>query len=218
MVDVKTETFLYSIINITTGKYCWVAFICLATRHHFIHTFKKLELPCTAEKIRTARECCSIAFIFNRHTYILSARNEEVRAILFSIISSIPLSSNFRKNGYQLWVQCFLGSFAWINVSYHWSMFSKATINQLQWRLSSQIRIPEIIAPKACILSSYFLSEELTFVPTALCVVGNRGEKVTPDPPGWEPCTQQLQTGLAWYQRYKKNARKVRDSEAWFIQ
>ena len=111
VVDVKIETFLYSIINITTEKYCSVTFICLATRHHFIHTFKKLELPCTAEKIRTARECCSIAFIFNRHTYILSARNEEVRAILFSIISSIPLSSNFRKNGYQLWVQCLFGIF-----------------------------------------------------------------------------------------------------------
>ena len=90
----KTKTFLDSKINITTEKYCSVAFICLATRHHFIHRFKKLELPCTAEKNGTARECCSIAFIFNRHTYILSARNEEVRAILFSIISSIPHSSN----------------------------------------------------------------------------------------------------------------------------
>ena len=103
MVDVKTETFLYSIINITTEKYCSVAFICHATRHHFIHTFKKLELPCTAEKIRTARECCLIAFIFNRHTYILSARNEEVRAILFSIISSISHSSNFSFGGSALW-------------------------------------------------------------------------------------------------------------------
>ena len=63
VVDVKTKTFLYSIINITTEKYCSVAFICLATRHHFIHRFKKLELPCTAEKNRTARECCSVAFI-----------------------------------------------------------------------------------------------------------------------------------------------------------
>ena len=102
VVDVKTETFLYSIINITTEKYCSVAFICLATRHHFIRRFKILELPCTAEKIRTARECCSIAFIFNRHTYILSARNEEVRAILFSIISSIPLSSNLGRMGTSL--------------------------------------------------------------------------------------------------------------------
>lgn len=129
VVDVKTKTFLDSKINITTEKYCSVAFICLATRHHFIHRFKKVELLCTAEKNRTARECCLIAFIFNCHTYILSARNEEVRAILISIISSIPHSSNFRKNGYKLWMQCFVGSFAWINVSYHWSMVSMATIS-----------------------------------------------------------------------------------------
>ena len=109
VVDVKTKTFLYSIINITTEKYCPVAFICLATRHHFLHRLKKLELLCTAEKNRTARECCSVAFIFNCHTYILSARDEEVRAILFSIISSISHSSNFWKNGYKLWVQCFVG-------------------------------------------------------------------------------------------------------------
>ena len=50
VVDLKTKTFLYSIINITTEKYCSVAFICLRTRHHFIHRFKKPELPCTAEK------------------------------------------------------------------------------------------------------------------------------------------------------------------------
>lgn len=130
VVDVKTKTFLYTIINITIEKCCSVAFICLATRHHFIHRFKELELPCTAEKNRSARECWWIAFIFNCHTYILSARNEaEVRAILFGMISSIPHSSNFRKNGYQLWVQCFVGSFSWINVSYHWSVVSKATIN-----------------------------------------------------------------------------------------
>ena len=57
VVDVKTKTFLYTIINITIEKCCSVAFICLATRHHFIHRFKELELPCTAEKNRSAREC-----------------------------------------------------------------------------------------------------------------------------------------------------------------
>ena len=68
MADVKTKTFLYSIVNITKEEYCSVAFICLATRYHFIHRFKKLEPPCRAEKNRTARECCSKAVIFNCHT------------------------------------------------------------------------------------------------------------------------------------------------------
>ena len=111
VVDVETKTFLYSIINITTEKYCSVAFICLTTRHHFIHRFKKLELPCTAEKKQNRKRVLLNSFHFLlSYQRILSAKDEEVRTILCSIINSIPNSSNSRKNGYQRWVQCFVGS------------------------------------------------------------------------------------------------------------
>lgn len=105
VVDVKTETFLYSKINITTEKYCSVAFICLATRHHFIHRFKKLELPCTAEKKKQNRKRVllnSFHFLLS-YLRILSARNEEVKTIVFSIISSISHSSNFCFGCSALW-------------------------------------------------------------------------------------------------------------------
>ena len=218
MVDVKTKTFLYSTINITTEKYCSVAFICLATRHHFIHRFKKVELPCTAEKYRTARECCSVAFIFNCHTCVLSARNEEVRTIVFSIIISNPHSSNFRKNGYQLWVQCFVGSFAWINVSYHWSMVSKATVNQLQVTLVQLNQNPRNHCAESLYPFPLFLKWGINICSNfPLCWRKQRRES---DPrPAWMRTLHSTAANwLSMIPKVRKNTRKVHDFESWFIQ
>ena len=59
-------------------------------------------------------------------------RLEAMESVLFDwlLSGSIPHLRNSKENGYRLWVQWFLESLRWKNVSYDWSMVFIATNNQ----------------------------------------------------------------------------------------
>ena len=67
--------------------------------------------------------------VFFIYSYL---RLEAMENVLFDwlLSGSIPHLRNSKENGYRLWVQWFLESLRWKNVSYDWSMVFIATSNQ----------------------------------------------------------------------------------------